>query len=357
MRTIAILFLAVVAGLFGAAIFNTANMTPVFEAFLGRTNNYAKCSGVTDEAEQYLCFGLPQQAAWLFAERGDAAKARAVLADMESVLRGKPVKVEKFNSGAAYSFKLHFKNGAIGLFKTYDSDRFCHDCTSAREVAAYKIDQWLGLNLVPLTIEYTADLSSVPRCVYALPKIRNSASGNDYSQCKNIKGSLQYWIESAYTAQNLGYDDSDKSQKLRLLDAILGSTDRHEKNWMISGKYQTIEVAIDNSRTFRHAKQFYTVNPIYQKVEYFTCWQRQLDKICNSPSATCSATTLKSYMDKYRSASEADIRTLLGPFTPAADVSSFLAVRPIIVSRFDHNLNLFNSPLPMDYCPDPPRKL
>ena len=92
---------------------------------------------------------------------------------------------------------------------------------SAREAAAYNLDEALGLGVVPETslIE---------------------SGGKWYS--------LQNWVDNATLGEDVGRGlllaDQEDAGRVQLLDMIMGNADRHERNWLLTADGRL--VAIDN---------------------------------------------------------------------------------------------------------------
>jgi hypothetical protein len=106
------------------------------------------------------------------------------------------------------------------------------------EIAAYLIDQLIGLNMVPPTVE---------------------------REFNNSKGSLQLWVESEMTLKKKTEQNiKTPSYKVfywnratylqRFFDNLIGNEDRHMNNLLITKDWRIY--LIDHSRSFRTAKKF-----------------------------------------------------------------------------------------------------
>jgi hypothetical protein len=112
------------------------------------------------------------------------------------------------------------------------------------EIAAYRLDKYLDLNMIPPTVE---------------------------RQFKGIRGSLQLWIDSRmslreknskdYAVPRNGVQSWNRMMSLqRAFDNLIANEDRHQGNFLITGDWRII--LIDHSRSFRTSDQF-TENLIF----------------------------------------------------------------------------------------------
>ncbi|MDH4218537.1 MAG: hypothetical protein OEY18_08705 [Candidatus Aminicenantes bacterium] len=106
------------------------------------------------------------------------------------------------------------------------------------EIAAYRLDKYLGINMVPPTVEI---------------------------RFKGDRGSCQLWVDSMMSLKDKYEKDiKTPSYKLfpwnralyiqRLLDNLIANEDRHQNQFLITEDWRMI--LIDHSRTFRTSKKF-----------------------------------------------------------------------------------------------------
>jgi hypothetical protein len=115
------------------------------------------------------------------------------------------------------------------------------------EIAAYLFDKYLGLNMIPPTVE---------------KRFHNNA------------GSCQIWVQSKMTMKDkveqkiktppikvFNYNRALNLQ--RFFDNLIGNEDRHQKNYLITEDWRVI--LIDHSRSFRTGKKWTTELPYGEK--------------------------------------------------------------------------------------------
>lgn len=212
---------------------------------------------------------------WL-AERGEP-ESRCGAAVVRALQVLQPVAVDTIeNLGVSRSFRLHFTPALRGIFKPEGGDPTCPDCSSTREIAAYRISEATGLRLVPPT---------------AL-RVWMSDGGP-------LVGSVQLWIESA---ESPGMDFV-KPDDLRLFDAIIGNSDRHPGNILVSSDRQVL--AIDHNRAFTWDLS----------IGHASCWEAELDAI-DDPQALLAGNQWQSVR---RALSDESLTHGLHLSQPAAD--------------------------------------
>lgn len=148
-------------------------------------------------------------------------------ARLEQLLReGKLVSQKKIGAGVTDSSRvtLDLAGERIdAIFKSYHRE----NDSWRREVAAYELDKWIGLGMVPPTIERSV---------------------------KGKRGCVQLWVEGEIMVDaESDPDDKDlwrhQVSTMWLFDYLTANTDRHLNNALVSPDGQL--VLIDNSRAFR----------------------------------------------------------------------------------------------------------
>jgi hypothetical protein len=189
-----------------------------------------KLNSLLEPTEKLLAEGKYQEAVWLLEETGSMEEAKELKEFLEEYLSSGNFKAHKKNlGGATDKTLLVFDNGIQAIFKA-DSWKLSDPISwfygnnnladAKSEIAAYKMDQLLGTNLVPLTIPFT--LHGIP-------------------------GSLQYFVKDTSSG---GSTWLYTFRTLKLFDYVIGNMDRHGNNWLSSNNSLRL-VAIDHGLSFR----------------------------------------------------------------------------------------------------------
>ncbi len=135
---------------------------------------------------------------------------------------GKITKSTELGGGVCNSKIVEYENGDAGVFKSLmDPNAIAHDGNS--EVAAYRLNNLLGFDIVPPTV---------------------------YAEAEGKIGSSQKFIDGLKTGYelepgNLKLDSvtPEIKEQVLALDYIMGNTDRHSGNWGVdpSGKVWAID--------------------------------------------------------------------------------------------------------------------
>lgn len=235
--------------------------------------------------------GQLQEAAWAARGDGDTTFAQVLLARLELILLSEPRAANPLgmdSQGVSYTFHLDHGQGVQSIFKVDGSDIFCRECGADREVASYRVDQLLGLDLTPMTVR--------SRIV--------DASGD------TLHGSAMYFVRDSERPRDVGMTKPDL---LRFFDAVIGNSDRHSGNWLILQDGRV--VAIDHNRAFQY-------RPSSQPK---TCWETELDAI-KGPGALGPA------LDRYSALPADSLAAAVGVLEPER-VQQFVAMRPRVLER------------------------
>lgn len=252
---------------------------------------------------------LLQEAAWTARVLGDTARADAILARLDSILRSRPVSAKPLDvatQGVSYTFRLQYPGGVSAIFKVDGSDLFCPSCGAEREVAAYRIDRLLGFDLTPMTI------------------LRTIVTDGD-----TLAGSAMYFVRGARRPAELG---AEKPDRLRFMDALLGNSDRHAANWLVLQDGSI--VAIDHNRAFEYRP---TTRPK-------TCWETEVDSIIDPAG-------LGAPLERYRRLPADSLAAAVAGLLTPEQVESFVAMRDRVVARIERRIAQPARSLPREDCP------
>ena len=250
-----------------------------------------------------------QEAAWAARAVGDTARAEAILGRLAGLLRSDPVDARPRSmdeQGVSYTFGLIHDEGVRALFKVDGSDIFCPGCGAAREVAVYRIDRLLGLDLTPMTV------------------LRSLVHDGD-----TLQGSSMYFVVDTRVPSEAG---AVKPDRLRLLDAIVGNSDRHARNWLV--REEGSAVAIDHNRAFEYQP---TTRPK-------TCWEAEVDSLA-APG------DLGPPFDRYRTLPADSLAATVADVLEPGMVDRFVAMRDRVVDRIRRRASDPARKLPRKDCP------
>ncbi|WP_251359268.1 metallophosphoesterase [Kangiella sp. TOML190] len=167
------------------------------------------------------------------------------------------------------------------------ADRFVYD------IAAYKLDRLLGLNMVPFTMEY---------------------------RYKNMKGILQYWIEDSVSKSELIQEKrklsgfcSQKSSRdiMQIFDWLIHNEDRNTGNELYTEKNAQLWL-IDHTRAFR------VKNALFQNERF-------------KPPTKISF----SFQKALQALNREELNKALGDYLQSQQINSILKRRDNIIEYFD----------------------
>ena len=182
-------------------------------------------------ARQFEVEGRLQEAIWLYQVLGRHHKAEALRATLESILSEEPLEEIPHDFGGAGTVPkmvLRFNHNVDALFKPDVIDRSSMSwANSSHEAAVYKMDQFLGTNIVPMTL-------------YRHVRLPNG---------EVLKGSLQYWMKSGVTHGRNTDASSSNFPAMKVLDYVTANADRKDLNFLFWPDLERL-VAIDNGFAF-----------------------------------------------------------------------------------------------------------
>ncbi len=162
--------------------------------------------------------------------------------ELEEFLRtAKIIRFEAIGEGITKPIRLFLKKDDIeksGVWKNPHGYQLGHLEGWQYEIAAYKMDKLLGLNMIPPTVE---------------------------RRFKNKRGSLQLWVDHEYSLLTImeqkikippsEYDHFNKTKYLtRAFDSLIANKDRTQQNIRFTKDWRRI--LIDHSRSFRSSSEF-----------------------------------------------------------------------------------------------------
>jgi hypothetical protein len=170
------------------------------------------------------------------------------------------------------------------------------------EVAAYRLDKFLGLNMVPPTVE---------------------------RRFKGDRGSCQLWIEDVTSLRELekekervpadGIGAWDRAIYLeRAFDNLIANQDRNQGEFLITRDWRVI--LIDHSRAFRTSKRF-TTSLIFSE---------------KSPGGPQLMKELpRAFVEKLKALDHGMIRAAVGEYLTDKEIQAMLTRKPLILQEID----------------------
>jgi hypothetical protein len=173
------------------------------------------------------------------------------------------------------------------------------------EIAAYRLDKYLDVNMVPPTVE---------------------------KRFKGDRGSCQLWIDAKMSLKEK-YEKKIKTPSYkvfpwnralyiqRLLDNLIANEDRHQNQFLITEDWRMI--LIDHSRSFRTSKKF-TKNLIYD--EKYKEGPRLMKEIP------------RGMYDKLKTLNQENIKEIVGEYLTDDEIEAVLIRRDLIIKWLDKQI-------------------
>jgi len=174
------------------------------------------------------------------------------------------------------------------------------------EIAAYRLDKYLGLNMVPPTVErrFRENRGSCQLLVdFAMTlkqKVQNKVKTPSYK--------VFYWNRALYLQ--------------RAFDNLIANEDRHQNQYLITKDWRMI--LIDHSRTFRTSKNF-TKKLIYD------------EKYKEGPTFIMKELP-RPLVEKLKSLNHEVIREVVGEYLTDKEIEAVLARRDLILQWLDKRI-------------------
>ena len=229
------------------------------------------------------------------------------------------IKAEPIGEGVTNPWRLLLKSGDIehaAAWKNPDTKPPVELDKWRFEIAAYRLDKLIGLDMVPPAVEREF---AKPSKLNAVPE----------------KGALSFWADSKASLLNLveaGQTPSASAERekyiTRLWDCLIANEDRTQQNILydyddIKGRWRTI--LIDHSRAFRSTKK-YTDRLIFGVNGIQRSDSRQPILIRQVPRAL---------YEKIMALTFDDIKQAVGPYLADGDIRAILARKELIKKEIE----------------------
>lgn len=217
------------------------------------------------------------------------------------------VKVQEIGEGVTKPWKFFLKKGddeISGCWKNPQGVQKGHLEGWQYEIAAYRMDKLLGLNMIPPTVE---------------------------KEFEGKIGSLQLWIETDFSLldiMNQGIPFPDKNPEatifnrgkylVRAFDSLIANDDRTQQNVRYTKDWRVI--LIDHSQAFRSKKK-------YQK--------RLLYGKNGSKEKKLFRQLPQSFVDKVRALEYDNIKNAVGPYLTEDEINAVLARKKLLLAEIE----------------------
>jgi hypothetical protein len=224
------------------------------------------------------------------------------------------VKSEPVGEGVTHPWKLTLRLGDIekkAVWKNVDGldgevpDRWRY------EIAAYRLDKLIGLNMVP-------------------PVVEREFGGR--------KGDLSLWAENKYNLlkimeENIPIPGSAQAQVdakkyiTRAWDSLLANDDRTQQNILYTDDWRTI--LFDHSRAFRSDKAH------RERLIYGAKGIKTMDDGRGGRRPMLFRRLPRIFVEKIRSLDKASVQNAVGPYLTAEEIDALMARKPILLAEID----------------------
>jgi hypothetical protein len=173
------------------------------------------------------------------------------------------------------------------------------------EIAAYRLDKYLGLNMVPPTVEkrFQGDRGSCQLWINAMMSLKDKYE----NKVKTPSYKVFPWNRCLYLQ--------------RAFDNLIANEDRHQNQYLITEDWRMI--LIDHSRSFRTSKKF-TTRLIYD--EKYKEGERLMKELP------------RPFVEKLRAMNQEVIREVVGEYLTDKEIDAVLKRRDLIIQWIDNRI-------------------
>ena len=224
------------------------------------------------------------------------------------------IKSEPVGEGVTHPWKLTLRQGDVehkAVWKDIDAvdgevpDRWRF------EVAAYRLDKLLGLNMVPPVVE---------------------------REFRGKPGDLSLWAENKYNLlkimeENIPIPESAQAGVdamkyiTRAWDSLLANDDRTQQNILYTNDWRTI--LFDHSRAFRSDKAH------RERLIYGAKGIKTMDDGRGGRRPVLFRRLPRVFVEKIRSLDKASVQNAVGPYLTAEEIDALMARKPILLAEID----------------------
>jgi len=176
------------------------------------------------------------------------------------------------------------------------------------EIAAYRLDKYLGLHMIPPTVEKILD--GTPGSCQLWVESQMSLREKTKRGIKTPPDKARAWVRTAYLQQ--------------AFDNLIANEDRHQGNVLVTEDWRAI--LIDHSRTFRTSRNFRT-GLIYE------------DKDAEAPTVMLQLP--RRFVDRLGRLSLEVMKSIAGDYLTAKEMESVLARRDLLLRLIGSRIRKF----------------
>jgi hypothetical protein len=174
------------------------------------------------------------------------------------------------------------------------------------EIAAYRLDKYLGLNMVPPTVErrFQGNRGSCQLWITTMMSLKDKFE----QKVKTPSYKVFYWNRAFY--------------KQRAFDNLIANEDRHQNQYLITEDWRMI--LIDHSRTFRTSKKF-TKKLIYD------------EKYKEGPTFIMKELP-RAFYEKIKSLNAEVIKGVVGEYLTDKEIEAVLVRKDLVVKWIENRI-------------------
>ncbi len=218
------------------------------------------------------------------------------------------VKSEPIGEGVTKPWKLYLKKGTIekkAAWKNPEEKRGDFVDSWKYDIAAYRLDKLIGLNMVPITIE---------------------------REFKGKKGALSLWADNKYSLLDIMEDKipipdwalkqtDDTKYITRFWDSLIANDDRTQENVRYTEDWRTI--LIDHSRAFRSSQE---------NTEKLMCGANGI-KRKDDGSPYLIQRVPRALFEKIKALDLAGLKQAMGSYLTDQEVEAIIARKPLLIKE------------------------
>lgn len=253
-------------------------------------------------AAKYLKTGRYQQAAWQFADNGKRKTSSELVKRLEADFASQKLSNPVRPTGEAQDETVFVEMGKYkGIYKPYYSHM-----PDRREVAAYKMDKMIGLDMVPVTV--TSDLNGRKGSVQMIIEAEDYKSLNPApTEPGKRSHALVFHPDNLSSEDQIIESGAQWEKDMRFFDFLIGNIDRHSENIMFMQDGRAM--AIDHDFAF-------------------------IDMALDIPDNVDYIRPRPEVLERFRGLTEQDFRSQLGSDLSAESMNRLLERRQMLLNAF-----------------------